>query len=328
MSSTKKVVIIFGCIFLVCVIGIAVTLGVFFGNGNNNGFSSIFNGHKFEINENSSLDLAGTDAIKIEAASSDIHFVASDEARVELKGMVIPENEQKNYLSVTERDGTLLISVKNNEFLFSLFSDFDLTVYLPADNMLDAEVNCTSGNIDMLGMHFGNVELWRTSGNASIGDCTAETFTSDTTSGDTVIKSSALGTTKLTCRSGNTNISDTTGSVYVRATSGNIDITGAAETLDVGCTSGDVTLDMASGTIPAISAGLTSGNIRIYMPSGAAFDLNARTTSGNITSDLSIAQSGNLNQSYSGEDVSGTCNGGGSLVSLTVTSGNISIIAK
>lgn len=320
MSSTKKIVIIFCGIFLASVIGMTITFGF--------GGASMFFGHGAEVNESSGLDLAGVKSIMIEAASSDIHVIPSDVAKVELTGMVIPGRQEDKYLNVSEEDGALLINVINDRFFFSIFADFDLTVYLPADCMLDANVHCTSGNIDMTGMQLGRVELWRSSGNAVIRDCSAESFLSDASSGDTRIESSSLGNMKLTCRSGNMTVSGTNGTIYARATSGNINIADAGEALDIGCTSGDVTLDVAAGTVPPITANLTSGNIRIYMPFDAAFDLDARTTSGNIESDLNIAVSGSLNRSFAGENISGTCNGGGPLVSIGVTSGNISIIAK
>lgn len=328
MSSTKKVVIIFSGIFLASIIGMAITLGIFFGSGNNLlNFGNIFQGHGLEVNESSNFDLVDVSAVRIQATSADIHVIPSNVAKAELKGTIIPGTEKK-YLKVSKQDGTLLISVENDTFFFSVFTDLDLTVYLPADNMLDASVYCTSGSIDMTGMQLGDVELWRTSGNTSIRGCSAESFLSDASSGDTEIETSALGGMKLTCRSGGIEVSETTGSIYARATSGRIDIEGAAGAIDVGCTSGDVSIDVAAGTVPPITAGLTSGNIRIYMPSGAAFDLEARTTSGNISSDINIEVSGSLNNSYAGENISGECNGGGPLVSVTVTSGNINIIGK
>lgn len=334
MSSTKKVIIIFSGIFLASVIGMAITLGIIFGSGGFKSFGDIFQGYKFGVNESSgSIDLAGVSAVRIEVTSCDIHIVPSDVAKVELKGTVIPGKQEK-YLKVSEQDGTLLIDVEDNSWslfnIFNVFMDLDLTVYLPAGNMLDVTVYCTSGNIDMTGMKLSGVELRRTSGNTDIRDCSAESFLSDATSGDTKITSSELGSMKLSCRSGNMTVNGTTGSIYARATSGNINIADADGALDVGCTSGDVSLDVAdaAGAMQTITAGLTSGNIRIYLPMGAAFDLEARTTSGNITSDLGIAVSGSISKSFSGENISGTCNGGGPLVNVSVTSGNISIIGK
>jgi DUF4097 and DUF4098 domain-containing protein YvlB len=356
MSSTKKTVIIFSGIFLASIIGMAITFGVFVSAaggigslGDINNLGGIFKGQRFEVDESSGLDLAGVSAVKIEATSSDIRIIPSDTAKVELKGTIVSGSKTENYLDVTKQEGTLFIKVKDDTWsmfnLLSVFNDLDLTVYLPAESMLDASVHCTSGNTDIRGMQFGNVELRKTSGNTKIRDCSAESFLYDASSGDTKIESSELGSMKLTCSSGNISVHGTSGSIYAHATSGNIDIagaggavdagctsgriniTGTSESIDVECTSGDISIDVA-GVMPPITAGITSGNIKIYLPYDAAFDIEAKTTSGNLSSDLDIAVSGSLSRSFIGENISGTCNGGGPLVSIAVTSGNINIIGK
>lgn len=328
MSRTKKIVIISSCILFVCLVVMGITLGAFISKtGNVDNIAGIFQGRGFGINESSELDLEGIDALQINCTSANIHIVESGEARAELKGFMVPAAEQK-YLSVYEEGGTLFVKVESNMFLFSMFNDFNLTVYLPKENMLRASVNCTSGDIDITRMQFRELAVWRTSGNLAIKDCTADKFETDASSGDTRIESSALASMKLTCRSGEINVSKTSGTLYARATSGDISIGGAADGLDIGCTSGDVTIDIAEAQVPPITAGMTSGNIRIYMPADAAFDLSAKTTSGNVSSNIDVAVSGSSLQSFVGEDITGKCNGGGAPVSISVTSGDISIIAK
>ncbi len=356
MSSTKKVVIIFGSIFLASVIGIGVTLGILIGSvggfKNIGDIRNIFDGYMIEVDESSAIDLARVSNITIEADSADIHIVPSDAAKVELKGKVAPGGQRENYLGVTMENGELLISVKNDSWhlfnfdLLSVFEDLDLTVYLPEESMLDVSVHCSSGNTDIAGMKLGSVEVRGSSGNITVRDCTAESFTSDMSSGDTRVETSGLGGMKMTCRSGSISVSGTTGTIYARSTSGNIIIEDASDAIDAGCTSGDIditgargtvnaegtsggiSIDVAEGPVPPITVGLTSGNVKIYMPMSAAFDLEANTTSGNIRTDLGISVSGSLDNNYAGDNISGKCNGGGLLVSLRVTSGNIDIIGK
>ncbi len=328
MSSTKKVVIIFTGIFLASIIGMAITFGIC-------GWD-IFQRYRIEVSESNDLDLTGVSRISIEAASSDIRIVPSDIARVELNGTIIAADRKENYLEVSEKNGTLLIKVNNDNWFFgswSIFnifnaSDLDLTVYLPDGAIPGVSVRCSSGNIGISGMEFGSIELRSSSGNISVKDCTAESFLSDVSSGDTRVESSALSSMRMTCRSGSISVRGTEGSIYAHSTSGNVDIADASGAVDVGCMSGSVSLDVAAGAVPPITANLHSGSIKIYMPFSAAFDLEARTTSGSIKSEIGISVSGSLNNHHAGENVSGTCNGGGPLVRISVTSGNIDIIGK
>ncbi len=327
MSRTKKLVIIFSCIFAVAALGVGITLGILYGSGNSD-FGTIFGGSNVNISENGDLDMSGVKTLWVECASADIHFVEADKASVTLNGTVISPIPQKPHLTVSKQGETLNIKVERDIFTLSLYSSLKLTVYLPGDNILDAKIVCSSGNIDMSGMQFGDLAVSRSSGNLKIEDCKAVMLDSDASSGDTFIASSSIGSIDTFCHSGNTTIKDASGSVKVRATSGDIDVGGAEGAIDIGCTSGDVSLDMAGRNIGPVTVNMTSANLRFFVPKDAAFDLKANATSGDITSDLPVTVSGTLPDSFVGESISGSCNGGGKAVSLSSTSGDISIIGK
>lgn len=329
MSTTKKVVIIFTCIFAASVICIGIVLGIFFGRGNDlTNFNNIFGTGNFNVDESAALDLGGITGVRVECASADIHVVQSDEPKVTLKGVVISPAQPKQRLNVSEQDGILYINVQQDFFFFSLYCDIDLTVYLPEDSGLDASIICSSGNIDMSGMKFGDLAVSRSSGSLKIENCTASSLDDDASSGDTYIASSAFGSIDTLCFSGATTIIDTAGSMKVNATSGSVDIKGASGALDIGCTSGDVSIDIAPGAVPPVTATMTSGDLKFIVQKDAAFDLAANVTSGDITSDIDITISGTLPDTFVGDSVSGSCNGGGEKVSLSSTSGDISIIGK
>jgi lia operon protein LiaG len=127
--------------------------------------------------------------------------------------------------------------------------------------------------------------------------------------------------------SGKIDIAGASGAIDAGCTSGRIDITGASGAIDAECTSGEISIDVA-GAVQPISASITSGSVSIYMPADAAFDIEAKTTSGGFSSDFNITVPGSRYNSFIGEDISGTVNGGGPLVSVSITSGNINLIGK
>ena len=322
MSKTKKVVIVFSCILLACIIGAGITLGVYISAGNSiSDFACVFGLYRLSVDEEEQLDLDGISQISIECASADIHIAEADKAKVMLKGTVISPEQQQAYLKVSENDGTLGIKIEYDSFLFNI-SDFDLTVYLPADGTIDASVDCTSGNIYVAGMHFKNMSVSGTSGNMQITDCTAQSAEFETTSGDTTVDSCSFENADFTCKSGNTTIRETSGALKLRTTSGDINISEADGALDIGCTSGNITADMAD--ISPVTAAVTSGNIKLYVSRDASFDITAAATSGSVTCDLDMTFFG----SYERDSLAGTHGGGGDLINLTAVSGDISIIGK
>jgi len=327
MSSTKKIVIIFACVFLACILGAAVILGVLISGGGGAASLAKMFGADMSVDESRDLDLSGVTAVRIECASSDIHLAAADKPKADLKGYVISPKPREQYLSVSEQNGTLIIKVESDPFFFN-YAKLDLRVYLPEADSLDVSVGCASGNIDVSDMRFGELKISHSSGNTVISNCAASAFSFEGSSGDADISSCSFKTLDYVCTSGNITVKDTSGDFSVRSTAGNVNISGASGSLDVSCLSGNITADMIK--IAPVTADVTSGNITLYFPVGSAFDLNAKVTSGSITSDMDITVSGSLSgfRPRSGEEISGTCNGGGVPVKLSTISGNIYIYKK
>ena len=327
MSSTKKIIIIFLCVFLSCILGAAVILGVLISKGG--GFESLAKlfGADISVDESRNLDLSGITAVRIECASSDIHLATADKPKADLKGYVISPKPKEKFLNVLEQNGTLVIKVELDPFFFN-YSKLDLRVYLPEADSLDVTVNCKSGDIDVSDMRFGDLKISHTSGNTVISNCAAVAFSWEGSSGDTYISLCSFKTLDYVCAAGNITVKDTSGDFTVRSTAGNVNISGASGSLDASCLSGNITAQMTK--IAPVTADVTSGNITLFLPSGSAFDLTAKVTSGSITSDMDIKVSGSLSGSRprSGEEISGTCNGGGVPVDLSTISGNIYIYGK
>ena len=325
MSKTTKVVLIVTGVFLVCVIGAGIIVGVVAGEG---GFQAFFGGERFEIDEAEALDLAGVDNIRVECSSAEIHIVESDEAKVTLKGTAVSSKEQEEFLHVYKQDGTLHIKVDYKFRLFVIYDHLDLNVYLPGGDALSANVVCTSGDIRVNDLEFRELEFSRSSGDLTVSGCRADKLISGSSSGDTKIESCEFGGIDIESTSGGIDISGTPGSVYIRCTSGGIDIKDADGAVDIESTSGGVAIDMARSEIGPVKVGVTSGSILLYVFPDTAFDIKAKTSSGSIKSDMDIEVSGTLSEAFSSEDITGKCNGGGPVVDLSTSSGSIRVMTK
>ncbi|MDD5018493.1 MAG: DUF4097 family beta strand repeat-containing protein, partial [Eubacteriales bacterium] len=329
-STTKKVVLILTGIVLVCVIGAGIVLGAYFGGGNDlSSFFNLFGENNITVDESESLDLDGVSDIVVACTSGDILIAEGDQARAELKGTVLAREEQDKYLSVSEKDSVLtvrfdIVPVFGNVIM----SDIKMTVYLPRELLIDMQINCASGDIAMRGVRYGDVKISNASGNVDITGCEGGDMDIDISSGNIKISDAVFDIIGIIGRSGNINVENTEGDLGVQNTSGDVNVIATYGTLDISVTSGSVTVDLSGEEVAAMDIGVTSGNAILFLDHDAAFDLTAKTISGNTDTDFDILVSGVPDSSPAGDSISGQVNGGGGMVSITVTSGNIYINEK
>jgi hypothetical protein len=161
------------------------------------------------------------------------------------------------------------------------------------------------------------------------------------TSGDAAL-TGLQGQLDLRTDSGDLALKAIQGPVTVRTSSGDIRAKACADTFDLEADSGD--LDLADFTGPSIrvrtssgdisvkwavppkadsSLHATSGDITVKLPAASALNLDVATNSGDISASdsLAIARQGKVSEN----SLRGTLNGGGPLLSLRATSGDIHI---
>lgn len=329
MSKTKKVVLILTAIFLVCLIGAGIVVGSYFNSGNDfSSFFSIFGGSTIDINEGEALALDDVSLLSIDCVSGNIYIAQAEDARVELKGKLLGKQEQTEYLDVYEQDGTLhVIFDLDSSFLNIGATDIQMTVYLPAENMLDVNIFSASGDIHMEDGEFGDVAINNTSGDAKIYGCAGNKFELNSISGDTDIENLDFDSIQIVSQSGDIDVLHTSAAVTIRSTSGSINIEDALGALDINSTSGGATVDLSQEDIMPININVVSGGVRLYLNKNAAFDLSAKATSGDVSTDFDITVSGSTG-SFVNKSISGKCNGGGALVNITTVSGGIRIMEK
>ena len=329
MSKTKKTVIVFSILAAMCIIGTCIVVGIFFSNGNDfSSFLNIFGANRIKISEKEDLDLNGVTGISVNCSSADITIEQSKKAYVTLIGEVIAPDEQRQYLNIFEENGTIYIEADQGTLFFGLYSEIKMVIYLPENSGLDMQIVNQSGHLDIRNQQLGDISAICTSGSLTIESCTGETMKTEVTSGQTQINKADFQSIHTVCRSGDINIADTSADLFVQDTSGNINIKDAAGRLGVSLTSGSAVIDLNQQKIMPIDIDITSGNVQFYLNPDASFNLAAGVTSGWINTDFTVSVSGEKLSSFSGQNISGTCNGGGENINITVVSGNIDISAK
>jgi DUF4097 and DUF4098 domain-containing protein YvlB len=327
MSKTTKIVLIFSSILLVCIIGIGIIFGVYYGNENvTDGFKNLF-GKGIEVNESQMLDLEGISMLHINCVSGDIDVIESDEAKITLAGNVWSTEDLDDFLKVTMDDDTVIASFDTKTKPFGIFNaDVVMTVYLPSEYILDVDIESASGDISINSLEFEDLNIDSTSGDTEIMNCKGDTMAIDKSSGDTKVAYADFESIRINSTSGDVNVNDTPANITLISISGDSNFDKVSGSLDIKSTSGRVEASVDGASPEPITIDSISGSVKLYLDSDAAFDISAKVVSGDIDSDFDITFNG-MDQDLR-KSIRGTVNGGGSQVDITTTSGGIDLIEK
>jgi DUF4097 and DUF4098 domain-containing protein YvlB len=192
----------------------------------------------------------------------------------------------------------------------------DLEVWVPHETTLKASSGSGDVNIDNLKSMLtvstgsGNVKVSQIDGdvraNTGSGDMILDgvdgNVNGETGSGNITLSMSGPGTVRLGTGSGDVTARNVKGGLRVHTGSGNV-------TAD-----GDVTSEWSMET--------GSGDVRVQLPQSAKFDLAAQTGSGDLRINREISMNGGTMDKHR---MRGKVNGGGPLVELQTSSGNIDL---
>jgi DUF4097 and DUF4098 domain-containing protein YvlB len=296
--------------------------------------------HHLTVNGPVSLDvMTGAGSIEVtEGGSGDVMIVASIKARGDLRAGA---EEKLEYLQANppiKQDGNNITVGRIEDERYRNNVSISYKIVTPYDTRLESRNG--SGNQKVINIR-GPVNASTGSGSISIreigGDVDASTgsgnIDADSVDGQTHLRTGS-GSIRAEGISGSVKASTGSGSITVKQIeselqeqrrmeastgSGNIYVDGVSGFLKAGTGSGSVT---ASGN-PADdwNIGTSSGNVTLRISPNAAFNLRVRTASGRINVDPPVTISGTVGR----RSLKGTVRGGGSLVDIHTSSGNITI---
>lgn len=282
-----------------------------------------FGGERVNVDENKSFSAAGITEVDISLPFGNVD-VEVGEPGVSLKGYFNVREKQDQYLFVTTEDGELDIEFDPGKVPASQNSNLRMTVRLPQELAADLKLENSSGNIRITGITAYNMEVSNSSGDMNIQECSGGTLNADISSGNITVTGGGFTSADVNCRSGNIRVENVNGHVKVENTSGNIDISAVSGTVYANSTSGNINITMSGKVLSDITALLSSGNVNLFLDPQAAFTLDARTSSGNVVCDFDILVSGGTDRSR----LEGSVGGGGALVKLSTSSGNVNVFKR
>jgi DUF4097 and DUF4098 domain-containing protein YvlB len=272
------------------------------------------------------LKVTGAPQVEISTGSGDITVHPGDNASIRVIGHIhsghgwlggkdMDKVRRIEANPPIEQTGNLVHIGRMNDPDLRRNISIDFEVWVPHETTLKA--NSGSGDVTVeniksmltVSTGSGNVKAAQVDGdvraNTGSGDITLEgvngNVNGETGSGNIKLSMTGPGTVRLGTGSGDVEANNVHGGLRIHTGSGNIHA------------NGDATSDWNMET--------GSGDVRIQLPQGAKFELAAQTGSGNLHIDREITMSGNFNPHH----VRGKVNGGGPLVQLQTSSGNIEL---
>ncbi len=203
----------------------------------------------------------------------------------------------------------------------------------------NVDLKTSGGSIDVADLE-GNVDAETSGGSLTFGDImgTVNGITSGgsialhgskgdaelKTSGGSISVGMVTGNVDANTSGGTINIDEARGNVYAKTSGGSIDVDEVFGTIE-GYTSGG-TVDVTISRQPKDNCRLetSGGSINVYLTKNIALDIDAKTSSGKVKSEFDISGEYGKDERW----VKGSINGGGHVLYLKTSGGNINIRKK
>ena len=215
----------------------------------------------------------------------------------------VPQKKDFEDISIHETSGNITIhrplSAKNEIKIESTSGDITSEKGLFADTV---KVSSTSGDIDLYNIDADEFKCSCTSGDLKIKKFTGETGSLNSTSGD--IKAESFASEYAQFKS-------TSGKIGVK----NLD----CDYFDASNTSGGIFLELENAPSATSEISCTSGDIDLYIPMRAKFSVDVNSSSGTFRDKF------NNNRMTPRDSFHQDYNGGGALIKLHTSSGEISL---
>jgi DUF4097 and DUF4098 domain-containing protein YvlB len=140
------------------------------------------------------------------------------------------------------------------------------------------------------------------------------------TSGGNVDISRSHGDVFLETSGGNMTGDAVEGTIHMQTSGGNIGLTDCDGKVSASTSGGNIRAAMRDNK--GIDLSTSGGNLRVFLPPGAKGEVNAEASGGDVSCDFPF--SGKIKEGH----MNGSINGGGPLIRLETSGGDISIAAR
>lgn len=301
--NIKRIVIYLTAVMCISFgIGFAVLLATSWDS--TGGFSSIFSGGRYEVNQEKTSHSSGLKKINIDATSADIVIIPEDrsDVKAQLTGRVSNREIEPKLEMILDNDRLAINAKLKNIIGININSDLQLKIYIPKNYEQSIQVSTASGDVEIRGFMLKEFICNVVSGDLKANDLTSEEISFTSASGSIEGSNITSKSTSFKIVSGNTKLQNFKGDLKGSSTSGKVRVTYATFDNNINLTS-------------------TSGDVLLSLPDNAEFYLDARTTSGDVSCSFPIT----ISEKKKDNVLSGTVKSDKHKISIHVTSGDIEI---
>jgi len=189
----------------------------------------------------------------------------------------------------------------------------EYTIQVPLQYAL--QLNTAGGGVRVSGVE-GSISGATSGGNVDMRGIKGELNFS--TSGGNIIVDKSSGIIRMETSGGNINVTEVAGIIEVNTSGGNVRVSAAEGAVRARTSGGSVSVSL-KGENKGIYAETLGGSIMIEVQKNIRASIQAKTTGGSVRCDMPVTITGRLEKSR----ISGTVNGGGSLIYAHTMGGNI-----
>ena len=298
MKSSMKKLLIWLASITVVSLGIAAIVLVLTGN---------FVVATEKINESKTFNPEEISEIEVSLVSTDLNILPTTEGEiiVHFYGEV-STNVKRNIpeLVAYKTGDKLFVETLTSKDIIVFGINIERTtmdIYIPEIILEELKINVVSGDVIMQDIETVQLKLETVSGDIKIEELIAEKIRTGSTSGDIIVN-------------------DYTGDIDIGSTSGDISLINGRnnEDMDVSAVSGDIFIDQDAVSDMKIES--TSGDVKIRLAEDSQFYLDIGTLSGDIKHDFSIKII-----SSSRRDLEGEVGDGDNRIMINTVSGDVTI---
>ena len=256
----------------------------------------------------------------IDADEGDMTITGSDSQAVIVRVTARGSDDQLGRLNVIfDQDGNTVKTVcrvKHRFLNFSVTESFNIHIDVQLPRAFNLNLQTSGGDIVVHDVK-GTIQGETSGGNLDIAD--AEGNVKMGTSGGNVSLVHSTGEFALETSGGNMEGERVTGSIHMETSGGNIELRNIDGKLYASTSGGNIRVSMKDNK--GIDLSSSGGNLLVRLPKSISADVQAESSGGDVNCDFSF--NGKLREG----SLNGTINGGGNLIKLETSGGDITITA-
>lgn len=210
-----------------------------------------------------------------------------------------------------------IIGKQRGRFFRWHWQSSDIVYHVKVPSKFRPKINTAGGDVSIKGVE-GNVRCETSGGTLKLSSIVGDTY-GETSGGDVIVRN-VIGDVQGHTSGGNVKVDSVLGSVKVTTSGGDVVLLRINGRI-FGETSGGNIEARLVGQNRGVHLETSGGNVSVYLQKGVSANLQASTSGGSVKCDLPVMVLGKISE----DELHGKINGGGELIELSTSGGNINI---